>query len=127
MKKFFLSFATVGIMYFLASCGSSSPIDSFVDAVNAQDYEKATEILNDFEKNNDEMTKAFEEMSADEALQFLIVVQKYSNEVKTPESNSLVVSSLGLYAKKAQDAGEDMNSIIEKVKKEKEKEIGKES
>lgn len=122
MKKFFLSFATVGIMYFLASCGSSSPIDSFVDAVNAQDYEKATEILNDFDNNKDEVTQIIEDMSADEALQFHKAVQKYSDEAKTLESNSLVVSSFGLYVKKSQDAGEDMNSIIEKAQREKGKE-----
>ena len=127
MKKFFLSFATVGILYFMASCGNSSPIDNFVDAVNAQNYEEATEILNDFDNNKDEVTQVIEDMSADEALQFLKVVQKYSDEVKTTESNSLVMSCLGLYIKKAQDAGEDMNSIIEKTKQEKEKELGKES
>ena len=109
MKNFFLSFATVGIMFFMSSCGSSNSIDKFMDAVESENYEEATKILESIESSDEDINKIFEEMSVDEAKEFAESAQKYSNNVKTKKSKSLVTAGAFNYMKKAKEAGIDKN------------------
>ncbi len=110
MKKLFLSFATVGIMFFMSSCSSSNSIDKFMDAVESENYEEATKILESIDSSTEDLNKIFEEMSLEEAKEFATAAQKYSDNVKTAESKSLVMAGAFNYMKKAKEAGNDKDS-----------------